>query len=119
MGLNGIAIRLGIWNNLGATQQQRLSDAVNTYIANVWSYSEQLDAQASDCIQGKDSCALGVKYKLVSSPVANDDIHFMRDFALTKSLPTWAERCNQLSPDCSTQWEKIVEPILAQAKQPL
>jgi TRAP-type C4-dicarboxylate transport system substrate-binding protein len=118
MGLNGIAIRLGIWNNLGATQQQRLSDAVNTYIANVWSYSEQLDIQASDCIHGKDNCALGVKYKLVSSPVANDDIHFMRDFALTKSLPTWAERCDQLSPDCSAQWKKIVEPILAQTKQP-
>jgi TRAP-type transport system periplasmic protein len=116
MGLNGIAIRLGTWNTLDATQQKRLSDAVNSYIARVWTYSEKLDLQASDCIQGKDSCALGVKYKLVSSPVAKNDVHFLRDFALKASLPAWAERCSQLSPDCSAQWRKIVEPILAQAK---
>lgn len=118
LGLNGIAIRLKIWDTLSSDQQQRLTKAVDAYIASVWDYAEKLNLQASDCLQGKETCVLGTRYKLRISPVTPQDIEFMHDFAHRTSFPIWATRCDQISPGCSAQWEKIVEPILHPAHQP-
>lgn len=112
MGLNGIAIRLKIWNQLSADQQNKLADAINTYIDSVWSFSEQLDHQASYCLQGKESCFLGERYTLLIPPATDKDLKFMHEFTHKSSLPLWANRCNQISPGCSTQWEQLIEPIL-------
>lgn len=117
MGLNGIAIRLETWNELTPDQQLRLTSAVDAYINETWLYAHRLRLEANDCIQGKDSCVLGVKYNLVVSPVTKDDLAFMQDFALNYSFPAWAERCNRASSNCGAQWWKIVEPLVKQANQ--
>jgi TRAP-type C4-dicarboxylate transport system substrate-binding protein len=117
MGTNGIAIRLDTWNRFSESQKQQLQSAVNAYIDQVWIHSEQFNNQASDCLQGKSTCSLGVKYKLIQTPVTEDDKLFMRKFALEKSFPAWADSCDKLEPNCSMRWKAAVDPILKQANQ--
>ena len=114
MGINGIAISLDKWNRFSESQKQQLQSAVNAYIDQVWTYSEQLNTQASDCIQGKKDCALGTNYKLIHSPVTEDDKLYMRKFALEQSYLSWATSCNKLEPNCSLRWKAAISPILEQ-----
>jgi TRAP-type transport system periplasmic protein len=117
MGINGIAISLDKWNRFSESQKQRLQSAVNAYIDQVWITSEQLNTQGSECLQGKSDCQVGIKYKLIQSPVTEDDKRFMRKFALERSFESWATSCNKLEPNCSLRWEAAVRPILEQENQ--
>lgn len=117
MGTNGIAIRLDTWNRFSESQKQQLQSAVNAYIDQVWIYSEKFNNQASDCLQGKSACSLGVKYKLIQTPVTESDKIFMRQFALEQSFPAWAASCDKLEPNCSMRWKAAVDPILKQENQ--
>ncbi len=117
MGINGIAIRLDTFNKFNELQKQQLQNAVNAYIDRVWIYSEQLNTQASDCLEGKDNCTLGIRYKLTKTPVADGDKIFMQKFALDQSFSAWAARCDKLDPDCSRRWKTAVEPILSKANR--
>lgn len=114
MGINGIAIRLDVWSQLTEKQKQQLASAVNGYIDQAWIYSEQLNDQASDCMQGKESCGFGTKYNLVVSSVTANDKAYMRELMMTKSFPAWAASCNKVDAKCSARWKEIVEPILYQ-----
>jgi TRAP-type C4-dicarboxylate transport system substrate-binding protein len=116
MGTNGIAIRLDTWSRFSEKQKQLLQSAVNAYIDEAWIYSERLNTNASDCLQGRGACDLGVKYNLIQTPVTEDDKLFMRKFALEQSLPDWAASCDKLDPNCSMRWKAAVDPILKQAK---
>ena len=115
MGANGIAIRVDTWNRFSESQKRQLQSAVNAYIDQTWIYSEQLNNQASDCLQGKSACDLGVKYKLIQTPVTEDDKLFMRKFALEQSFPDWAANCDKLEPNCSMRWKAVLDPILKQS----
>lgn len=115
MGTNGIAIRVDTWNRFSESQKRQLQSAVNAYIDQTWIYSEQLNNQASDCLQGKSACDLGVKYKLIQTPVTEDDKLFMRKFALEQSFPDWAVNCDKLEPNCSMRWKAVLDPILKQS----
>ena len=115
MGTNGIAIRVDTWNRFSESQKRQLQSAVNAYIDQTWIYSEQLNNQASDCLQGKSACDLGVKYKLIQTPVTEDDKLFMRKFALEQSFPDWAANCDKLEPNCSMRWKAVLDPILKQS----
>lgn len=117
MGTNGIAIRLDTWNRFSESQKQQLQSAVNVYIDQAWIYSEQLNAQASDCLQGNGNCDLGVKYNLIQNPVTQGDKLFMRKFVLEQSYPAWAADCDKLEPNCSIRWKAAIDPILKQANQ--
>ena len=117
MGINGLAIRLDTWNRFSESQKQRLQSAVNAYINQVWIYSEQLNTQSSDCLEGKSACKLGVKYNLTKIDVTKDDKLFMQKFALDQSFPDWAAHCDKFDPNCSKRWKAAVEPILKQANQ--
>lgn len=115
MGTNGIAIRLDTWNKFSESQKQQLQSAVNAYIDQAWIYSEQLNTQAADCLQGKGTCDLDVKYRLIQTPVTESDKLFMRKFVLEQSFPDWAASCDKLDPSCSMRWKAAVDPILKQA----
>jgi TRAP-type C4-dicarboxylate transport system substrate-binding protein len=117
MGINGIAIRLDTWNKFSESQKQHLQSAINTYIDQVWRYSEQLNTQAANCLEGKGACALGDKYKLTKTSVIDDDKRFMQKFALEQSFPVWAASCDKVEPNCSMRWKAAVDPILKQANQ--
>jgi TRAP-type C4-dicarboxylate transport system substrate-binding protein len=114
MGINGIAISLDKWNRFSESQKQQLQSALNAYLDQVWTYSKQLNNQSFDCLQGKGDCSLGVNYKLIYSPVTEDDKRFMQKFALERSYLSWATSCNKLEPNCSLRWKAAIGPILEQ-----
>lgn len=115
MGLNGIAIRLGLWQQLPDAQKGRLLLAVQGYEDEVWSYAECLDAEASNCNQGKEPCLSGPRYALKSVPVRRQDLDVLRTYAVTHAYRTWVEECRQKSRDCATPWQATVKPLLAAA----
>lgn len=117
MGTNGIAIRLDTFNKFNERQKQQLQNAVNAYIDRVWIYSEQLDTQASDCLEGKSSCDSSIKYSLTKSPVTDSDKLFMQKSALDQSFSAWAARCDKLDSECSKRWRATIEPILSKANR--
>lgn len=117
MGINGIAISLDKWNRFSESQKYQLQSAVSAYIDQTWIYSEQLNNQSSDCLQGKDTCDLGIKYKLIQSPVTEGDKLFMRKFLLERSFLPWASSCNKLEPNCSMRWKAAIGPVLEQENQ--
>lgn len=117
MGTNGIAIRLDTWNKFSESQKRQLQGAVNAYIDQAWIYSEQLNTQSSNCLQGNGTCDLGVKYSLIQTPVTEGDKLFMRKFALEQSFPVWAASCDKLHPSCSVRWRAAVDPILKRVNQ--
>ncbi len=115
MGLNGIAIRLGLWQQLSDAQKERLRLAVQGYEDEVWNYAECLDAEASNCNQGQEPCLSGPRYALQSVPVRRQDLDALRTYALTHAYRTWVDECRQKSRDCATPWQATVKPLLAQA----
>ena len=119
MGINGIVIRLGTFNKLDESQKKTLQSAVNSYIDQSWIYSEQLDTQVSDCLQGKITCGLDVKYNLIKNSVTEGDKRFIQKFLLEQSFPVWADRCDKLDPNCSSEWKAAIEPILSQPNKRL
>ena len=108
-----------VFNKLDESQKKTLQSAVNSYIDQSWIYSEQLDTQASDCLQGKITCGLGVKYNLTKNSVTEGDKRFMQKFLLEQSFPVWADRCDKLDPNCSSEWKAAIEPILSQPNKRL
>ena len=119
MGINGIAISLNKWNSLSKSQKLRLQSTVNAYIDQVWITSEQLNSQALECLQVKGDCQFPIKYKLIQSPVTEDDKRFMQKFALERSFASWATSCNKVDPNCSLRWKEAISPVLEQQNQRL
>ena len=110
--LNGYGITLRAWNKLDSAQQAKLQGAFDNLLTDIWSYSEELFLDASNCNVGKDPCTTGTKFNLVDVPVTQSDIEIVQEAVRDISYPTWAEVCDKSTPDCSAQWKASVGPII-------
>ncbi len=110
--LNGYGITLRAWNKLTPDQQKKFQAAVNGLIDEIWSYSEQLFVDASNCNVGKDPCTTGKKFTLVNVPVTRGDLDIVRKAVRDISFPAWADVCDKSNPGCSATWKKAVGPIV-------
>lgn len=110
--LNGYGITLSAWNKLKPDQQKKFQAAVNSLIDEIWTYSEQLFIDASNCNVGKDPCTTGKKFTLVNVPVTQGDLDIVRKAVRDISFPAWADVCDRSNPGCSATWKKAVGPIV-------
>ena len=110
--LNGYAITTASWNKLKPDQQAKLQSTFDSYLEEVWKYSEDLFNDAVNCNAGKDPCTTGKKFTLVNVPVTPSDIAIVRNAVRDVSFPVWAEICDKTNPGCSDGWKKIVGPIV-------
>lgn len=110
--LNGYGITLPAWNKLKPDQQKKLQAAFDEVVADIWTYSEELFIDASNCNVGKDPCTTGKKFKLVNVPVTKGDLDIVRRAVRDISFPVWAEVCDRSNPGCSATWKKTVGPIV-------
>ncbi|HEU5176924.1 MAG TPA: TRAP transporter substrate-binding protein, partial [Burkholderiales bacterium] len=93
--LNGYGITLSAWNKLKPDQQKKFQAAVNSLIDEIWTYSEQLFIDASNCNVGKDPCTTGKKFTLVNVPVTQGDLDIVRKAVRDISFPAWADVCDR------------------------
>ncbi len=110
--LNGYGITLRAWNRFDTAQQATLQKAFDELIDDIWSYSEHLFLDASNCNVGKEPCTTGTKFNLVDVPVRQGDLEIVRKAVREISFPTWAKICDKSNPGCSAQWKAAVGPII-------
>jgi TRAP-type C4-dicarboxylate transport system substrate-binding protein len=110
--LNGYGITLAAWNKLKPDQQKKLQAAFDGLLAEIWTYSEELFLDASNCNVGKDPCTTGKKFNLVNVPVTKADLDIVRRAVRDISFPVWAEICDRSNPGCSATWKKTVGPVV-------
>ena len=110
--LNGYDITLRAWNKLDAAQQATLQGAFDELLADIWSYSEHLFLDASNCNVGKDPRTTGTKFDLVDVPITKGDIEIVQKAVRDISYPTWAEVYDNSSPGCSEALKAKVGPII-------
>jgi TRAP-type transport system periplasmic protein len=110
--LNGYGITLAAWKKLKPDQQKKFQAAIDGLLDEVWTYSEELFVDASNCNVGKDPCTTGKKFNLVNVPVTQADLDIVRKAVRDISFPAWAAVCDQSNPGCSATWKKSVGPIV-------
>jgi TRAP-type C4-dicarboxylate transport system substrate-binding protein len=110
--LNGYGITLPAWNRLKPDQQKKFQAAIDALLDDIWSYSEHLFLDASNCNVGKDPCTTGKKFNLVNVPVTAGDLDIVKRAVRDISFPVWAEVCDRTNPGCSATWKKTVGPLV-------
>jgi TRAP-type C4-dicarboxylate transport system substrate-binding protein len=110
-GLNGYAISLRKWNSLTKQQQRILMAAFQTYLDDLWRFSELLEADIISCNAG-GPCKLGKPYNLKLAQPSPHDVWLLRDIMRRKVVPSWGEACDRIHPDCLREWRRKVAPLL-------
>ena len=114
-GLNGYAISLKKWNSLSPEQQQTLESTFNTYLDDLWHYSQALQADAISCTTG-GPCRWGKPDNLQLVTPSKHDVWLLRDISMRKVVPLWGQECDRIRPGCYKEWQRKVKP-LALSKQ--
>ena len=109
-GLNGYAISLKKWNSLSTRQQQTLQFAINTYLDDLWRYSQDLQADAISCTTG-GPCRWGKPHNLQLVMPSKHDVWLLRDISMRKVVPPWGKECDRIRPGCFKEWQRKVEPL--------
>ena len=112
MAVNGYAINLDKWNGLTGEEQAKLQAAITGLTDEIWSYSEELYADAMRCNSGEQPCSLPTSYNLRKAPVADADIATVGSAVGEVSLPVWAEQCNAVYAECESAWRSTVGALL-------
>ena len=110
-GLNGYVISLTKWNSLSRPQQAILQQAFDSYIADLWQFSEDIHTRALDGGHGLVSKRGESSDLLIFEPSAGD-LRRMRDVCLAVSFPRWVERCEAVHPNAITEWREHVAPVI-------
>ena len=110
-GLNGYAISKSKWNSLSPIQQRILTQAFDSYIADLWRYSEALQLDANSCNSG-GPCRRGRPYRLRMMKASQPDILWLRDLTLRRDLPAWGRSCERIHPGCMQEWQQTIGRLL-------
>lgn len=112
LAVNGYAMNLDSWNKLPPETQVKLQASIDTLVADVWDYSEELYSDAMRCNAGQEPCEHGKMYKLTEVPVTDADLATVKQALTESSLPIWAEQCNAVNPSCEADWRATVGAAL-------
>lgn len=110
---NAYAINLDRWKALSPTEQNAMTDAFDHYLDDVWSYSEELYADALRCNVGDRPCNTVPSADLELVPVEIADKELIRNSLTTISLPAWGASCERLHAGCQALWTRTVGKALA------
>ena len=110
-GLNGYVMSLKKWNSLSHPQQAVLQHHFDTYVEELWDFSEDIHRRALAGGHGLAS-RQGDPSDLITAEPTPDDIHLMQDLCLTVSLPRWAERCEAVHANALTEWRDHVASVV-------
>jgi len=112
LAVNGYAINLDKWNSLTPEMQAGLQSAIDGLTAEIWTYSEELYADAMRCNTGQSPCEHGKPYALKEAPVSEADIEAVKRALIETSLPAWTTQCNAVNPTCEADWRASVGAAL-------
>ena len=105
---NAYAINLDRWRAFSADEQAAITAAFDSYISDVWRYSEALYDDALRCNIGATPCETVTPADLTEARVAKADLDRIRQSLTEVSLPAWLESCAITKPDCEAIWRGSV-----------
>ncbi len=108
LAMNGYAINLRSLDKLSPEDQAVLEAAIGELTEEIWTFSEELYADAMRCNTGQQPCERGTLYKLVEAPVSEADLKLVTDAVAEVSLPIWATQCNAVAADCEQVWRSTI-----------
>lgn len=102
--VQGYGMNLNTWNSFSAEEKAKIQAAFDTLVDEIWTYSEELYADAMNCNVGKTPCKLNKPFKLTEVPVSDADLAVISNGLMGVSFPAWAEVCNASFNSCSQEW---------------
>lgn len=104
---NGYGISKRTFAQFSPEEQQKIRQAFNAYVDEIWAYSEELHEDAMRCVAGEEPCTTGPKRDLKNVAVMDADVALFNDGVRAVSYPAWAEMCDKTFPECSTIWKNL------------
>jgi TRAP-type C4-dicarboxylate transport system substrate-binding protein len=108
---NGYGINLDTWNAMSAEDQDKLQDAFDELVEEIWVYSETLFDDAVNCTTGQQPCETVTLYDLTLVDITDADRELIGNAVTEVSFPTWAEICDASNPGCSDAWLETVGAV--------
>ncbi|MEM6988096.1 MAG: TRAP transporter substrate-binding protein DctP [Pseudomonadota bacterium] len=109
---NAYGVSEATWSRFSADERARLTAAFDTYISDVWAYSENLYDDAVRCNVGESPCETVPSANLRGVPITPSDRAAVHALVKGVSLPNWLADCQQAKPDCERQWRDSVGAAL-------
>lgn len=103
-GFNGYAISLRTWNALSSGNRAVLAAAFESYVSDLWQFTQDIHADASSCNTGGE-CKRGNRFNATAAQPSPQDVQRMRDIMRRSVLPEWGTRCDQVHPGCVREWQ--------------
>lgn len=108
MAVNGYAINLNTWNRMDTEQQEKLQDAIDGLVDEIWTLSEDLYVDAMNCNTNQKPCEHGTLYDLAEVKVTEGDLKKVSDALISTSLPVWGKQCDAVMDGCEQAWHETV-----------
>lgn len=106
-GLNGYAISLKKWHALSQRERTLLQKSFDTYIDDLWQYTQEVHRDASSCNVG-GACRHGKPYHMVLSQPSAHDVALLRSMMWGKLLAEWGSKCDLVHPGCLGKWREQI-----------
>ncbi|MCZ4330504.1 TRAP transporter substrate-binding protein [Castellaniella denitrificans] len=106
--MQGHFINLDTWKQFTPEQQAKLTAAFKKMEDDMWALAANIDADATACNTGKDSCKEHTKYKMTLGTISDAEQARLKTVVNRDVLPEWGRNCNAVIPDCTARWNATV-----------
>ena len=105
--VNAHFMNIDSWNKLSSNQQQKLTDAYREVEGEFWKLARNNTSDANSCNVG-GACKNFKKFNLTLVEPTEEDEALLGKASSSAVLPTWAETCKRVEPDCVRIWNETV-----------
>jgi TRAP-type C4-dicarboxylate transport system substrate-binding protein len=107
--VQGHTINLDTWNKFTDAEKAVLEEEFRKFEDQLWDAAISLNQDAINCNVGRDPCTgKHTKYKMQLVAVSEADKAKIKDAVSAVVLPTWAQKCDKVFPECSKIWNETV-----------
>ena len=105
--VNAHFMNMDSWNKLSADQQQKLAAAFREVEQEFWNLARNNTGDANSCNVG-GACQNYKKFDMTMVEPSKEDEAILAKASSSAVLPTWAETCKKVEPDCVKIWNETV-----------
>ncbi len=102
-------INLDKWNEFNDAEKAVLEEEFGGLENQLWDAAISLNQDAINCNTGREPCSgKHTKYNMELVAVSATDEAKIKDAVSAVVLPTWAQKCDSVYPECSNIWNETV-----------
>lgn len=113
----GWGIQANVVNNafldeLSEADQTLLIESMKQLEDDMWELAVDSFADGVNCNTGQGTCTRGTPAQMKLTEIQEEDLEALRTATLEVVLPSWAESCDAVWPECSATWNEVVGPVV-------